>query len=135
MPPYASPRSLGALVRSGLITPESYLELLGQTVTRVLRGSGRLRQSVAAHESVPFAIYSFLRHPVSFQDCLFCAALHSGDRDTVGAMACAIGGAYLGIEAIPQDWQEKIEHGLLLVELARGLWSRWQQHAREEASS
>ena len=36
-----------ALVRSGLITPESYLELLGQTITRVLRGPGRLRQSVA----------------------------------------------------------------------------------------
>ena len=35
-----------ALVRSGLITPESYLELLGQTITRVLRGKGRLRQSV-----------------------------------------------------------------------------------------
>lgn len=36
-----------ALVRSGLITSESYLELLGQTITRVLRGTGRLRQSVA----------------------------------------------------------------------------------------
>jgi predicted metalloprotease with PDZ domain len=36
-----------ALVRSGLITPQSYLELLGQTVTRVLRGRGRFRQSVA----------------------------------------------------------------------------------------
>ena len=36
-----------ALVRSGLITAESYLELLGRTITRVLRGSGRLRQSVA----------------------------------------------------------------------------------------
>ena len=36
-----------ALVRSGLITPKSYLELLGQTITRVSRGSGRLRQSVA----------------------------------------------------------------------------------------
>ncbi len=35
-----------ALVRSGLITVESYLELLGQTVTRVLRGGGRRRQSV-----------------------------------------------------------------------------------------
>jgi predicted metalloprotease with PDZ domain len=35
-----------ALVRSGLISPESYLELLGQTITRVLRGAGRLRQSV-----------------------------------------------------------------------------------------
>ena len=36
-----------ALVRSGLITERSYLELLGQTITRVLRGSGRLHQSVA----------------------------------------------------------------------------------------
>ena len=35
-----------ALVRSGLISPESYLELLGQTITRVLRGIGRHRQSV-----------------------------------------------------------------------------------------
>jgi predicted metalloprotease with PDZ domain len=37
-----------ALVRSGLITERSYLELLGQTITRVARASGRLRQSVAA---------------------------------------------------------------------------------------
>ena len=37
-----------ALVRSGLINESSYLELLGQVITRVLRGSGRLRQSVAA---------------------------------------------------------------------------------------
>lgn len=35
-----------ALARSQLITTESYLELLGKTVTRVLRGGGRLRQSV-----------------------------------------------------------------------------------------
>ena len=34
------------LARCGLISRSSYLELLGQTVTRVLRGSGRLRQSV-----------------------------------------------------------------------------------------
>ncbi|KFI22567.1 M61 family metallopeptidase [Nitrosococcus oceani] len=35
------------LVRSGLISQESYLELLGQTITRVLRGSGRLKQNLA----------------------------------------------------------------------------------------
>lgn len=35
-----------ALVRSGLISAESYLELVGQTITRVLRTPGRLRQSV-----------------------------------------------------------------------------------------
>jgi len=36
-----------ALVRSGLIPESEYLELLGQTVTRVIRGRGRRRQSVA----------------------------------------------------------------------------------------
>jgi predicted metalloprotease with PDZ domain len=35
-----------ALVRSGMISVESYFELLGQTATRVLRGAGRRRQSV-----------------------------------------------------------------------------------------
>ncbi|MBT8102402.1 MAG: PDZ domain-containing protein, partial [Gammaproteobacteria bacterium] len=35
-----------ALVRSGMITVESYLELLGQTITRVIRGGGRKKQSV-----------------------------------------------------------------------------------------
>ena len=35
-----------ALVRSGLIPVESYLELVGQTITRVLRGSGRTKQSL-----------------------------------------------------------------------------------------
>jgi len=36
-----------ALVRSGLIPASDYLELLGQTITRVIRGGGRRRQSVA----------------------------------------------------------------------------------------
>jgi predicted metalloprotease with PDZ domain len=35
------------MVRSGLITEQSYLELLGQMITRVLRTGGRHRQSVA----------------------------------------------------------------------------------------
>lgn len=37
-----------ALVRSGVIGVESYLELLGQTLTRVARGHGRFRQTVTA---------------------------------------------------------------------------------------
>lgn len=36
-----------ALVRSGIIEPDSYLELLGQVITRVWRGQGRFKQSVA----------------------------------------------------------------------------------------
>lgn len=36
-----------ALIRSKVISLDSYLELLGQTITRVLRGKGRLNQSIA----------------------------------------------------------------------------------------
>ena len=36
-----------ALVRCGLVTRDEYLQMLGETVTRVLRGNGRLKQSVA----------------------------------------------------------------------------------------
>ncbi|MDJ0911826.1 MAG: PDZ domain-containing protein [Woeseiaceae bacterium] len=35
------------LLRSGLIGEQSYLELLGRTITRMMRGAGRTRQSVA----------------------------------------------------------------------------------------
>lgn len=74
------------------------------------RAAKELGQGVAVHRSLPFAIYSFMRHPDSFNDCLFCAALNGGDRDTLGAMACAISGAYLGAEAIPYGWREKLEN-------------------------
>lgn len=36
-----------ALLRCGLITTEQYLELLGQAITRVWRGGGRFKQSLA----------------------------------------------------------------------------------------
>jgi poly(ADP-ribose) glycohydrolase ARH3 len=83
---------------------------------------------VAAHESVPFAIYAFLRHPTSFQDCLLCAALNSGDRDTVAAMACAISGAYLGATAIPEQWREKVEDSVGLADLATRLFNTCRRH-------
>lgn len=81
----------------------------------------RLGRSVAVDESMPFAIYSFLRYPQSFEECLFCAILNGGDRDTLGAMACAISGAYLGIEAIPKFWCGKLENRETIEHLASSL--------------
>jgi poly(ADP-ribose) glycohydrolase ARH3 len=81
----------------------------------------RLGRSVVMHESMPFAVYAFLRHPQSFEGCLFCAILNGGDRDTLGAMACAVSGAYLGVEAIPRAWREKIENRQHLEGLASKL--------------
>jgi poly(ADP-ribose) glycohydrolase ARH3 len=78
----------------------------------------QLGQTVAVHESMPFALFSFLRHPESFEDCLFCSILNGGDRDTLGAMACAISGAYLGIGSIPQVWIERLENRSYIEDLA-----------------
>jgi poly(ADP-ribose) glycohydrolase ARH3 len=77
---------------------------------------------------MPFAIYSFVRCPHSFEDCLDCAIMHGGDRDTLGAMAGAISGAYLGVEAIPSGWRAKLENRQTIEELALEL-------ARKTASS
>ena len=81
----------------------------------------RLGQSVAVDESMPFAIYSFVCHPNSFEDCLLCAVLNGGDRDTLGAMACAISGAYLGIQGIPDAWRDKLENREIIEGLASAL--------------
>lgn len=83
--------------------------------------AARLGRSVAVHESMPYALYSFLRHPTSYEACLFCAIMHGGDRDTLGAMACAISGAYLGVEAIPLLWRRKCENHDYIEALARTL--------------
>lgn len=80
-----------------------------------------LGRSVAVDESMPFAMYSFLRYPKSFEDCLFCSILNGGDRDTLGAMACAISGAYLGIEAIPPSWHDQLENQTIIENLASSL--------------
>jgi poly(ADP-ribose) glycohydrolase ARH3 len=82
------------------------------------RAARVLGQGVAVQRSLPFAIFCFARHPTSFQDCLFCAALNGGDRDTLGAMACAISGAYLGVDAIPETWRGKLENRQTIEGLA-----------------
>jgi poly(ADP-ribose) glycohydrolase ARH3 len=86
-----------------------------------------LGQDVTAPGSVPFALYAFLRHPGSYEDCLFCAILNGGDRDTLGAMACALSGAFLGIEALPAAWRGKLENGQQIEALAAQLAERKRQ--------
>ena len=92
-------------------------ELLNENINPPLAAK-QLGQSVAVQESMPFAIYSFVRHPRSFEDCLDCAIMHGGDRDTLGAMAGAVSGAYLGVQAIPSGWRRKLENRQTIEQLA-----------------
>jgi poly(ADP-ribose) glycohydrolase ARH3 len=111
--------------RTGAIREK--LELLQKLIDKDVPppiAAKQLGQSVAVQESMPFAIYCFVRHPRSFVDCLYCAIMHGGDRDTLGAMAGAISGAYLGLEAIPRLWRDKLENRETIEELALELAKR-----------
>ena len=69
-----------------------------------------LGNGMAAFNSVPTAIYSFLRAD-SFEGGVVDAIRLGGDTDTIGAMTGAISGAYYGDRAIPKDWIAQLEDG------------------------
>ena len=94
--------------------------LSGADIKEVINGLGN---GIEAFNSVPTAIYSFLTHNHSFKDAVLYAISLGGDTDTIGAMTGALSGAYLGIEAIPEEWKMKLEHREYIEELALKLFS------------
>jgi len=95
-------------------------ELLGeQDKAKVVAVLGN---GIEAPRSVPTAIYCFLRQPQSYKDAVIYAVSLGGDTDTIAAMAGAISGAYLGIEAIPSEWLVKLENREYIEDLAEKLW-------------
>jgi len=82
----------------------------------------QLGHGVEAFNSVPTAIFAFLAHPQDFVATVIYAVSLGGDTDTIASMAGAISGAYLGIEVIPQEWQEQLENRDYILNLADRLW-------------
>lgn len=94
-------------------------ELLGeQDKAKVIAVLGN---GIEAPRSVPTAIYCFLRQPQSYKDTVIYAISLGGDTDTIAAMAGAICGAYLGIEAIPSEWRARLENREYIESLAENL--------------
>jgi poly(ADP-ribose) glycohydrolase ARH3 len=81
----------------------------------------RLGHGVLATESVPTAIYAFLRHGTDYlRTVSFCLAL-GGDTDTIAAMAGALAGASLGLKALHRTYLKRLEDRDMLMDLAREL--------------
>ena len=99
-----------ALVRTGLIDTESYLELLAQTMTRVQRGLGRTRQSAAESsfnawtkfykqdENAANAIVSYYA-----KGCLIAACIDLKMRAVSGGEKCLD-------DVMSSLWREFLEH-------------------------
>lgn len=74
--------------------------------------------------SVLWSLYSFLHTPTDYWETICTAVAAGGDTDTTAAMAGAISGAYLGIEAIPSELAQRLNDRYTwgyseLVELAQ----------------
>jgi len=89
--------------------------------TERLRVVEELGNGVEAYNSVPTAIYSFVRNCQSFEKSLLYAVSLGGDTDTIGAMAGAICGAYRGVEDIPERWKIGLERRPYIERLAEKL--------------
>ena len=80
-----------------------------------------LRNGAFVLESLPTAMYAFLRNYGDFGATLFAAVDAGYDCDTSGSMACALAGALLGRTQIPDRWLEELEFRDELIRLADGL--------------
>jgi len=58
--------------------------------------------------SVLWSLYAFLRTPDDYWETVCTAVAVGGDVDTTGAMAGAVSGAYLGLEALPDDLARRV---------------------------
>jgi len=70
----------------------------------------QLGNGIEALESVATAITCFALNPGSYVDTIANAIFLGGDTDTIAAMAGAISGAMLGIDAIPSSLVDHLEN-------------------------
>lgn len=80
--------------------------------------------------SVLWSLYSFVKHPEDYWECIITSIKPGGDVDTTAAMAGSISGAHIGLKGIPDDIaqvvHDKGEKGYdFLVDLGRQLYERF----------
>jgi ADP-ribosyl-[dinitrogen reductase] hydrolase len=62
-----------------------------------------------AIETVPGALFAFLRSPYDIEETITTAVNGGGDTDSLGAIAGAVAGAFNGASTIPERWMNGVE--------------------------
>lgn len=76
-----------------------------------LEAVAALGNGVLACESVPLALFCFLRWGADFEEAIVETALCGGDVDSIAAMTGALSGALVGAAGLPADWLARAEAG------------------------
>lgn len=96
-----------------------------------------LGNGVLAHESVPAAVFAFLKNWGDLPGAVQFAIQMGGDMDTIGAMTGALAGALCGIDSIPSESLNDMENGkrgkVFAMRVAGDLHRKF--HCHQSASS
>jgi len=76
-----------------------------------------------ATETVPGALFAFLRSPYDLEETVVTAVNAGGDTDSLGAMGGAIAGSFNGLAAIPERWRDRVEGGTYVQGIAFRLFT------------
>lgn len=74
-----------------------------------------------AEEALAIAIYSSLSYSHDFKEGVIRSVNHGGDSDSTGIVTGYILGAYLGVSAIPEKWQQQVELADVILKMADDL--------------
>jgi ADP-ribosylglycohydrolase len=106
---------------------EECSELILKAITLVnsdtpdLQAIESLGEGWVGEEALAISIYCALKYQTDFEKAVITAVNHNGDSDSTGAITGNIVGAYLGIDAIPQNWVNQVELSTELTQLADDL--------------
>ncbi len=106
---YREAGELEKLIRRAMALAKRQREAEPETAEADEAAIRSLGEGWVGDEALAIAIYAALRHPHDLPKALRSAVNHSGDSDSTGAIAGNILGAYLGMEAIPDDWMKDLE--------------------------
>jgi ADP-ribosylglycohydrolase len=94
------------LVRDGVTAARQLLTISAPATAAAVLGNGR---QVAAHDTVPFALWAAARHLDDFEKTFWTTASAGGDIDTTCAIACGVVAARVGSKALPNAWLRACE--------------------------
>lgn len=120
--PLETAKQLASLARTEIIREK--MDLVARALEEgwtAVDAADAIGRSIAVQESMPFAVFAFLSTPSDSLRVQETAVLNGGDRDTLGAMAMAASGAYLGAAGLRKALTNRIEGRDRLIALARGL--------------
>lgn len=90
----------------------------------------QLGEGWVGEEALAIAIYCSLKFQHDFKQAIITAVNHDGDSDSTGAITGNILGAYLGVDAIPEEWLSVLEVKDVIAQLADDLFKKYEDSSK-----